>query len=301
MQRLVFVVGSCVSLLTVSAASGQQQEIKPQTLTTKRGRTIHITFYDSPSGKESPVVVLLHGPGGNRKKWDPIAKRLQKRGYATIAVDLTKHGDSVEESDAPVSRSKSRNELKATDYLLMVTDDLEAVKKFIYDRHQDQRLNMRKLMIVGVDATAAVAVNFAGNDWLKKPHPDGPTLQSRTPRGQDVQGLVLISPRMKVKGLKTNNAMRVVKAGGVSFQVVAGTRDSLKRKAAEKLFEQLKSGTSKEKEKRMFYHGFPLKQSGDDLIAAEQAGVLQLLLQFGDKRVKTRDTPWRDRRSRLSR
>ena len=63
----------------------------------KDGWPIHVTYYPSRLKKNSAVVVLLHMRGGNRLVWTRkggMAEMLQNQGFAVIAVDLRKHGQS---------------------------------------------------------------------------------------------------------------------------------------------------------------------------------------------------------------
>ena len=48
----------------------------------------------SESG-EGPPLVLLHGLGSSRRRWDPLVERLT--GFRCVAVDLPGHGDSPDE------------------------------------------------------------------------------------------------------------------------------------------------------------------------------------------------------------
>lgn len=286
----------CVAITTPTLA--QNKAAKAESITTRGGVQLHLTYWESPNGKESPVIVLLHGEGGNRKKWEPTGARLQKAGYSVIAVDLRKHGDSM---GAPEPGATSNGvSLKPGDYLAMIADDMEAVKGFMMQKHHAGEFNVRKTGLVAIGSMGAVALNFAGNDWLRKPYPDGPTPAARTPRGQDVQTVTLISPDANVKGVKTTDAIRLLKAAGVSFLVIAGTKDADKKKSADKIFKSLESGLKREKEKRMFYEKFPLKLNGEDLVRNYQQNIQTLLLRFNDQQLKPIEQPWRDRQNKLN-
>jgi len=74
----------------------QKAEGVPGVVTAADGWDIHYTYWESPMGKEAPVVILLHGKGQARLIWKalPLAKELAKKQFAVIAVDLRKHGES---------------------------------------------------------------------------------------------------------------------------------------------------------------------------------------------------------------
>ncbi|MGJ3263325.1 MAG: alpha/beta fold hydrolase [Salinarimonas sp.] len=50
-------------------------------------------------GGEGPAVVLVHGLGGSRRSWDPIAPGLRAR-RTVIALDLPAHGETPGEPDS---------------------------------------------------------------------------------------------------------------------------------------------------------------------------------------------------------
>ena len=209
-------IGLCLSWLLVTGERlpAQAKKKKPLagpedvTFRTKDQKLLAGTYYASNQGKEAPVVVLLHMKGGNRLVWRILAPKLQQQGFAVITVDLRGHGQSKGGSSTTAKKkatkkkskgkSKRRNvedvNLRPQDYHAMVRLDLEAVKKFIYEQHQEQKLNMRKMGIVAAGMSSAVAVNFAARDWNKEPYEDG-LGSARTPRGQDVRALVLLSPQ----------------------------------------------------------------------------------------------------------
>ncbi len=176
---------------------------------------VYITYYSAFEQKESlvkntPVVILLHGDKENRLVWEGekgLAPRLQREGFAVITVDLRKHGQSTNvgraSGDSPAGgKSTEGTNLTSEDYGNMVDQDLEAVKKFIFEQNQAKRLNMNKIGIVAAESSAAVAVCFAGNDWKKEPFDDAASEDMKTPRGQDVRALVLLSPPQKTKGIQ---------------------------------------------------------------------------------------------------
>jgi hypothetical protein len=66
------------------------------------GWPIVTTYFESQSGKESPVIILLTSTEGsdkvdarNRLIWQSTALALQKSGFAVITADLRKHGESI--------------------------------------------------------------------------------------------------------------------------------------------------------------------------------------------------------------
>ncbi|NQV27346.1 MAG: alpha/beta fold hydrolase [Rhodopirellula sp.] len=299
-----FVAGAALVVLSSSTpiALAQNDATKvdgvPGVVTTTDGWDIHYTYWESPMGKEAPVVILLHGTGQARLVWNalPLAKELAKAQFAVIAVDLRKHGESKASEGASIQARSSK--LTKNDYTGMVDGDLEAIKKFIYSEHQAQRLNMRKLGLVAVDMSTVIALNWTALDWLKKPFDDAPTLAAKTPRGQDVQSVVLVSPVDSLSGLGTIDSTRFIRATGISVLLLSSKKTSSENRTAAKMYTQLGGTQQDEENKRIYNIGSDIKLSGTNLLAAQpqlQAGIQKFLEDHVMKHV----APWQDRESRL--
>ena len=262
---------------------------------------------------KAAVVVALHCKGGSRLIWTRkvgLAERLQSQGFAVIAADLRKHGQSkptVGAGGAAAKAGKKKRRKKGSgtsltkgDYSLMITGDLEAIKKFVYTEHQKKQLNMRKLAVVGAEMSGPLAVVFAANDWAKKPHRDAPTVSAQTPRGQDVKALVLLSPDGSLPGVTINRSMKFLK-GKVAFLICVGNRKAKgPLKNANQVYNYLKP-ISKDSNKRInWMNPFPVQLQGTDLLG-KQLGVENVIVGFLKKYVGELKDPWRDRRSRAAR
>ncbi len=269
------------------------------------GWPIFITYFPSPAGKESPVVVLLHMKGSSSLAWlrenGGFAKLLQKSGYAVVAVDLRKHGKSRVSQKRPRGRAaKSLEKLTRLDYLAMVERDLEAVKGFIYREHQNQHLNMRKSAIIAAEFSCPIAINYTALDWLKPPFDDAPTPEAKTPRGQDIQALILLSPDLSCPGVVTPKAIRLIRQWPIFVLICTGADDEQYVKNAVQLYRLL--GGAGHRPKRVFLNKFPGKLRGTDMLNEPKLNVEKVMLGFLNKYVKSLQGPryrWRDRRSRL--
>ncbi len=310
---------------------------------------LKLTYYKSNEGKEAAVVLLMHMKGESRLVWSApsptapkgFAEQLQGKGFAVIAVDLRKHGQSKPGAEAddpktttPGDKEKSKKaaggtDLKAADYQLMVRD-MDAIKKFIYEEHQKGNLNMRKMAIVAPGMSAAIGVTFAAADWQKKPWPDAPTPAASTPRGQDVQAMVFLSPETTLPGVPAHLVIPQFKAIGAPMAalILVGKNDPLDKNQAQTLFKQLggdpaktaapkkaaepkKSGKEKEKEKekeaekeskeRLFYIDLPAKLRGTELLG-KKLGIEEAIIGFLHDHVqmlKGPDYDWRSRQNKL--
>jgi len=264
---------------------------------------IHVTYYPSRLKENAAVVVLLHNKGGSRLVWirkGGLAEALQNQGFAVVAVDLRKHGQSKLGGAADRKKKGSDSKLTRFDYALMVSSDMEAVKRFIFSEHQKKRLNMRKLAVVGAGMSSPVAVVFAANDHAKKPHADAPTLAARTPKGQDVRALVLLSPQGSLPGMTINRPMKYLK-GRAAFLICVGNRKSrVPLSEATRVYNYLKP-ISDDPEKRVnWMNPFPVQLQGTDLLG-KRIGVEGAVAAFLKRFVGDLKDPWQDRRSRANR
>ena len=300
------IVLAAISSVCQAQAAAQQagdSTTREEIIAASDGWPIHATYYESAAGKESPAVILLAAAEGpdkkdarNRRVWQNTAVALQKAGFAVIAVDLRKHGDSIPaaaEGESPVLK------MAPNDYLVMVGSDMEAVKEFLLNEHKLEKLNVRKTGIVAVGSSAMVASAFAVADWAKKPYPDGPTPETSTPRGQDVQALIMYSPNATVKGINSTNVMRSLKVIPVAVHIIASKDIKDDVRSADKIFKAIELKDEQLKESRK------LTMAGGDITAE---GFLEGrfadptnadIVDFLTKKVKTADMPWASRKSRL--
>ena len=115
-------------------------------------------------------MILLHGfKGSSRKDFTQeqgLAAFLQEKlGCAVIVPDLRGHGESTKirigqaDRTRPTARSCGRLHIAA-----MVTQDLRAVKDFLWKKNNEKKLNIDKLVVIGVEEGAALALSYAAYD-----------------------------------------------------------------------------------------------------------------------------------------
>ncbi len=300
---------TCSALCALLVASVASADPSVETLRAADGHPLTITYYpvketaNSGRREESPVVVLLHGSDKGRILWDKarpagnekfnFAQTLNDDGYAVITVDLRKFGDSK----APGDMSTVRPD----DWEKMALFDMVAVKEFIFAKHQERQLNMNKLAIIAAGPTAPVAINFAAADWTAPPHDDAPVLANKTPRGQDVRALVLLSPETTSGRLTTNRALNVIKAPlfGVGMLVVAGNQDALDKGQSKKIFDVMEKAQKKDQQ-RVYQVSPPLKDRELNLIGRNPNQVEVPIREFLNKHVRDFPSAWRDRKSKVT-
>ncbi len=290
------------------SAFGQDKDEGPQekTALTKDGWTVHFTYWPSTMGQDAPVIILLHGDKTTRGQWKAsgLPDELAKQQYAVIAVDLRKHGDSQPPENAPPKLKSEK--LTKFDYEAMVAADLEAIKKFIYLEHEEKRLNMRKLGIVATEFSTPIAIAWAAMDWAKKPYDDAPTLEAKTPRGQDVQALALISPRDSVTGIATTQPLRLLRATGMAALLLTGEMNPRASRTVQRMYQGF-GGDQQDPEDPRYYMTTlkKIKLSGLDLLTKYRdpqgrPTARLALLGFLRKHVFDHKADWKTRESRLN-
>jgi pimeloyl-ACP methyl ester carboxylesterase len=314
----LMLLAGCAFVLVPERARAQGNrapEPSNAVLTTKDNQAVHITYWAAPRGdlqQESPVVVLLHMKGGNRFVWsgeDGLATELQRQGFAVISVDLRGHGESVaggaglpagNANQDPKRGGKKGGrdvELKPVDYARMVDADMEAVKRFIYEKNQAKELNMNRMGIVGAELGANVAASYAVLDWMKAPHDDGP-VGSQTPKGQDVQALVLISPHVSFPGMSISKSLMTLREPrwNISFMFASAEDDRAAKTAVERLFTTVKQmDKDGERTVSMEYKGRLL---GTDMLRKRLQLEDNIVFFLKERLQKLPNHPWRDRQSK---
>ena len=300
---LAVCVCGAVAILPGSATA--QTNVLKEAVTTADQQQIRFSYYPALKDKgvpqEAPVAILLHGAGGSRIVWDKgsappggksFPETLQNEGFAVLTVDLRKHGESV---------TAGRDEkIFPDDYAKMSRGDLVAIKDFLKAEHQKKLLNMSKIGIVAADMSCPVAADFAEYDWRLTPYADAPVYENRTPRGQDVRALVLLSPDTVSGRLQTSRSMNYLRDPqlGIALLVISGKKDAQDKGASKKIYDLFK-GKMESSVERVYISDPDLKNRGTDLLLKAPNLVETPILKFLVKHVKDLVVPWRDRRSKL--
>ncbi len=176
-------------------------------LKTEDGLQMVATFFPGTKGKESIPVILIHGLKESREVFTQeqgLASYLQEKlGCAVIAPDLRGHGGST-----TVKGSKQKlkaDKLTPKQFHAMVTEDLREAKNFLWKKNNEGKLNLDKLVVVGVDLGASLALNFAAYDAVGYEHQQA--AYGPLKLGRFVKGVVLISPVGNHAGLDTPKVM----------------------------------------------------------------------------------------------
>lgn len=203
---------------------GEEVKIQPPEdidLTTEDDLQMKATCFPGVKGQESIPVILLHGfdsrDGKNEIKHsrqdftqdEGLAKLLQEKlGCFVIVPDLRGHGESNKikvrkqlEDVVPKGRR-----LQPAQISKIVTQDLRAVKDYLWKKNNEKALNIDKLAVIGVDEGASLALSYAYDDF--NGYEQGQATYGPLKLGKFVKVAVLISPVANVIGLNTAKVMR---------------------------------------------------------------------------------------------
>ena len=190
----------------------EPEEIGGSKLRTKDGVSLSATFFPGTNEKESVPVLLLHNWKSSRKEFAVLARELQEKGCAVLVPDLRGHGASTSQVVAVRGRTREErldaSKFRSNDYANMARHDMAALRGFLVKKNNEGELNLNKLVIVGSEMGAAIAMVWAAYDWTVPNYQHAGIKQ-----GQDVKALVLISPRWSYPGLDTSS---ILNARGVS-------------------------------------------------------------------------------------
>ncbi|HOP78142.1 MAG TPA: alpha/beta fold hydrolase [Thermogutta sp.] len=269
------------------------EEVSGTELLTKDGIQLRATYYPSNRGKDAAVVILLHGWKGSRKDFARIGPFLQQQGYAVFIPDLRGHGESTQRL-FPSPGTVTVDKMPPAEIARMVDMDLETCKRFLLQKNNAGELNIEKLCVLGIDATATVALDWARHDWS---WPIYPGLK----QGQDVKALILVSPKWSVPGLNAQAALsHPAVSGKLAIYIMVG-KDSQKDLAdAQRMYNIFARFHPKQDEQSpelqdLFFVKFPTSAQGVELLTRFEQAILQSIAFFIEQRVAKQPWPWQDR------
>jgi pimeloyl-ACP methyl ester carboxylesterase len=282
------------------AAKSDEPEIpEPEeiTLETKDGVSLKCQYYPGILKDKAIPVVMLHGWDGNRNDVHSMAMQVQARGHAVIAPDMRGHGGS-KKMKQPDGRQRNLDPgtMAAKDVALM-EEDLEAIKRFLLSRNNEKKLNVEMLTIMASDVTCITAMNWSMKDWGA----------SRVPgfkQGQDVKGLILLSPVQTFKGATVQASLKALASiPEVAFLVVAGKQDSKSMsdfRRIESTLTGMRSKATGDAEKGLYFYELETSLKGTKLLKERELRVTEMVLKFLDVRFSDSESyAWRDRKRPL--
>lgn len=266
-----------------------------QLITKKTGLQLHATYFGSNMEKEAAPIILLHPWEEQGALYYKFAKELQAMGYAVLVPDLRGHGKSVQAAaarDGKIDLTK----MGKVDYGFIIAEDMEALKGFLIKQHNEGKLNIELLSVVGVGEGAMFGTLWGVNDWSFASLPG-------FKQGQDVKALVLISPVMTMKGMNAETALKNPIFRQLSFFLVAGSSSDSSKNLGRMLKTLEKTHTYDEKD--LDSSNLWLAEPNTSLEMAKfvnnQPGLSKAVDNFLSKRVKaySKQLPWAERKQKL--
>jgi pimeloyl-ACP methyl ester carboxylesterase len=279
-------------------------------LATEDGLEMKATYFPGTKGQESIPVILLHGFGkGSRKDFTQeqgLAPFLQEKlGCAVIVPDLRGHGESTKIKVGNRVDKLDGKKLRPNQIGVMVTEDLVAVKDFLWKKNNEKALNLDKLAVIGVEEGAGLALSYAAYDAIG--YEQHQVKLGPLKLGRFVKAAVLISPATNVSGLKTAQRMKTPEiCRELPVMIVAGNKSKDRFAEAERLYKQFVSGrpaADDDKPESMtvwFFKKIDTPLQGSKLLAEPSLKVPEKIVTFLSSRLvknaDAREWVWKERK-----
>jgi pimeloyl-ACP methyl ester carboxylesterase len=285
-------------------AKDKEEEIPPPedlVVQTSDGLDLVLTYYRSPKGKQAVPVVLLHMWKQSRTDYKDLASALQAQGCAVVVPDLRGHGESVRFNGARKSEKLKAASLPPAQFKAMVTSDMEAVKKFLWDHNNAGELNIDKLCVVGAEMGASVAFNFALADARDQDNNTVPRPEYKL--GRFVKALVLISPELSFRGLPIRaGSAQAIRDVAVLILVGKDGKAVEDAKRIHGMFERFHpepEGDNKTDKRTLFFGKLPTSLQGTKLLDPKfnvGAFIADFIYRRLIKSNESREWTWRERK-----
>ena len=205
-SRLVMVAIYLAAIAVVGTVVAQKPDdpkLKPRMvkLKTKDGIELRAFYFPSAEGKEAVTALIVHEWEGQASPYQKLVLALRDSGCAVLIPDYRGHGGS-REYIGPRGTVEQFNlaQMSRRDVENIIAFDLEKAKAFLKDENNEGNLNLNALVVIGIREGCVLAAHWAKRDW------SFPSV-GRLKQGQDVKGLVLISPEKQVKGIGIDQAI----------------------------------------------------------------------------------------------
>lgn len=196
---LAFALCACTKASSPSAARPEEVSVQ-----TADGVRLAATVY-RPGKERPPGLILMHALGADRHAWAPFAIRASRAGYLCVAFDMRGHGQSTARGGQTISyRTFAAKDWEA------VRNDVGAAKRLLLE-HGAHPAN---LALMGASLGANLALHYALQD-------------------PDVQALVMVSPGLDYRGVKTKSEISAY--GKRPVLLVASEGDSYSASSSEVL------------------------------------------------------------------
>lgn len=232
-------LGSILVFVTVLSTIVPGRAAERVTVKTKDRTALVGDFYppNSQAQQKAPLVVLLHMLSRNRNDWQPYIPQLTAMGYAVFTMDLRGHGESNQRGHERLNWRSFRK----SDYARMPGDLLETLDAL--SAYQD-RIDLNSVAVIGASIGCNVALVAAA-------------------QRQTIRALVLLSPGLDYRGIKTKEAMR--RYGNRPILLVAAEADAYSANSTRTLY-KVAAGAKELKMYRGGAHGTRILESRPDAV-----------------------------------
>lgn len=268
------------------------EEISGSQLQTRDGVQLSATFFPGMKEKESVPVLLLHNWKSSRKEFAALAPELQKIGCAVLVPDLRGHGASTKQmvylKGGLQEKELDAAKFKTPDLAKIATNDMAALRSFLVKKNNAGELNLNKLVVVGSEMGAAIAMRWAAYDWSIPNYEHAGIKQS-----QDVKALVLISPKWSYTGLDTADILNARGFSAVrdriSVMLLVGGEDARRLKDVETIESKLVTNRSQPEalaeRKVLLVPPFPTKMQAEQLLNFRDFPIPKMICHFIETQV----------------
>ncbi|WP_068263762.1 alpha/beta hydrolase [Rubripirellula obstinata] len=182
----------------------EDEKLKPRPviLKTKDGIEVRSFYFPSDKGKEAIPVLIVHEWRGQASPYLQLVLALREAGCAVLVPDYRGHGGSMvyvdrrgREQKFDVARMGKR------DVGNIIAMDLEKAKGFLKEENDAGNLNLNALVIIGIREGCILGTTWAARDW------SFPSIGAMK-QGQDVKGIVMVSPDKQIKGVPIDPALK---------------------------------------------------------------------------------------------
>ena len=223
MAVFYFCIVTAAAILISSPASGQDKKEKdpklanrPIALKAKDNIKLRGFYFPSDKGKEAVTVMVIHEWGGQAAPYQNLVTALKEAGCAVVIPDYRGHGGSRSYTDMKGNeRQFNFAQMTKADVANIINLDLEATKRFLKEENNAGRLNMNALVVIGDGEGCILGAHWTQRDW------SFPTVGARK-RGQDVKGLVLISPDKVLMGLSLEATLSNAAIMAMPMMLISG-------------------------------------------------------------------------------
>jgi len=265
--------------------------MRPVDLVTKDHVKLRAYYFPSDKDKEAVPVIVMHEWQGQAGPYAPLVQALWDSGCAVIVPEFRGHGGSREQEFAGRTREFDVNRMGKADMLNIITGDLEAVKKFLVEENNAQKLNLNALTLIGIREGAILAAHWAVRDL------NFPSVGA-VKQGQDVKAMVLISPERMHKGLTLDETLADRHLWQLPFLIVVGesSRQASDTDRYHKRLENQKKRVTRGVASGLQYERIATSLDGHALVT-DAPGVIDKVKEFvvNEMVSKSSQIPWIER------